>query len=483
MKLVQNPKFLMLLAFLAGASVMSLELCASRILSPGFGNGIYVWGSLIGVIMAALSVGYWLGGRMADNGHDPKILFKALIFSAIIISLIPTLGYSIVAVSTVLGLILGPLISSLIIFAAPMAMISTVSPMVIKYHTKKLSDVGGSAGQVFAVSTIGSIFGTFATAFILIPGIGTRATLLANALLLFAVGAIGLYDRWSTFMVVFLLPGIVYPPLYAQGEKTIYRTESAYNIISVLDDSSSRILKMNWDLQYLQSYMKKDGTLTGYYYDTFLIGPILAPGKNTLYLGLAGGVSINQLLNFYDITIDAVEIDPAVVNVAKEYFNVKEGDHLRIYVSDGRQFLKTSGKYDLIDVDVFNGADIPYHMVSTEFFNETSAHMTEDGLLMMNVLNDKGDRALTHAIAATMRQTFQSVYIVNSTTNDIVLAFKAKKTKEELSKTLQEGGQQRLSHIIDNFDKYAYEYNLQGGDIFTDDKTDIEEVTFNELKT
>ncbi|MFH0862625.1 MAG: fused MFS/spermidine synthase [Candidatus Altiarchaeota archaeon] len=478
----RSRAFLLGSAFLAGASVMSLELCASRILSPGFGGGIYVWGSLIGVIMAAMSLGYWIGGRWADDRKDPKRPYKALILSGIIVSLTPTVGYAIVAVCTYAGLIFGPLISSVMIFAAPMTLVSTVSPMVIKREARNLSTVGGSAGKVFAISTVGSIIGTFATAFLLLPYLGTRATLLSNALLLCALGCIGVYERNSALLAMFMLPGFLYQPPYLQAEGLIYRGESAYNIISVVDSPNSRILRMNWDLFLIQSYQNKNGPLTGYYFDNYLLGPPMSGGNKVLFIGMAGGVAVNQLLGFYDVDVDAVEIDPSVVDVAKEYFNVTEGPRLRIFVSDGRQFLKGSGKYDVIDVDAFNGADIPTHMSSAEFFKDAYGHLNDDGILMMNVLNIKNDRKLSHAVANTMKTAFPSVFLVNSSRNDILIACKGKKTKQQLTEGLTRANNPRMEPIIYNFNEYAVEYNQEGGDIFTDDKTDIEELTFEQMK-
>jgi spermidine synthase len=484
--LSKDMRFLMGVAFIAGSSMMSLELSASRILAPGFGGGIYVWGSLIGVIMAALSAGYVVGGRLADRINDTSILYKALVFAATYTALIPAFGKDVVVLSTLFGQVGGPIAATIALFAAPMALLSMVSPMVIRFRAEKVSTAGSSAGLVYAVSTVGSIFGTFATAFMLLPVIGAKSTILSNAVLLFAIGFLGLADKRSIPLVVIVASGIW---LTYNGQGTdyfggnlVYSGESEYNVISVYDSPQARILKLNWE-GAIQSYMSKNDVLTGkwtgYYYDCYLLGPLINDGRRILWLGMAGGTSTKQLLQYYDVDVDAVEIDGRVVEVAKTYFNVSEGEHLRIHTADGRQFLKSSGKYDIINVDVYTGGpDVPAHMATVEFFAEASDHLSEGGILMMNVIAFGGDRELADAVAYTVKQVFPSVFVIDLGGNSIIVASKEKMTEEELISRLGKNDKPALDEMIKTLKPKIRGFEATEGTLFTDDKSNIEEINF-----
>ena len=474
MDLAKNKFFLLFTAFAAGACMMVLELTASRVLAPSFGSGIYVWGSLIGVIMAALALGYYLGGVMADKSSE-RILFKNLIACAIIVSIIPAVGDLVAKLSTIGGLILGPIVSTVILFALPMTLLATTSPIVIKHSTNRLSELGLSAGTVYAVSTAGSIIGTFATAFVLIPAAGSRMTLILTAVILFLLGIAGVQKMKYFMVVVFLLPGLLYRLPVEKG--VIYQTESEYNVIKVLDEPDYRILKLNLDYG-IQSKVGKNDILTGGYWDYHSIGPLLTKTDRILWLGMCVGTSPRQLVHFYNVTVDAVEIDPKVVEVAKEYFGLNESDRIRVHVSDGRDYLRISGAYDIINVDVFSGGfDIPFHMATREFFQEAKDHMTEDGVLMMNTLAIKNDERVSSAVSYTLKQVFPSVFIVKIDENRMLLAFKKEKGIDEVKNSLK-AYDPKLSQIVNNTVANVREFNSDEGVILTDDKSNLDELTF-----
>ena len=476
MDLTKSKFFLLATAFTTGACIMVLELTASRILAPSFGSGIYVWGSLIGVIMIALALGYYLGGRVADSSGDIGVLFKNLIVSALLVSIIPVFGSMVVSISVIGGLVYGPIISTIILFSIPMTLLAMVSPMVIKFCTTNLSELGLSAGKVYAISTVGSIAGTFLTAFFLIPTAGSRITLLSTALILFILGSLGAYRVKYLTAFVFLLPGLLYQP--PAEDSLIYRTESEYNIISVLDYHDYRVLRLNYDYAIQSKSSKTEVLSGGGYWDYLNVGPLITKTDRILWLGMCAGVSPKQLSYFYNATIDAVEIDPKVAEVARDYFDLKESDEIKIHISDGREFLRTSGSYDIVNVDVFSGGlDVPFHMATEEFFQEAKDHMTEDGLLTMNAIAIGGDERVSNAIAYTMKQVFPSVFVVRIDQNRMLMAFKKHKTIEEIRGSLR-SYDPKLSTIVNRTLSNIYEFDSSDGIILIDDKSNLDELSF-----
>jgi spermidine synthase len=471
-----NRLFLLATAFMAGYCIMSLELSASRVLAPGFGSSVYVWGALIGVIMIALSCGYYLGGRLADKRGDLGFLYKYLIYTGIWVSWIAPFGTQMAGfLSIFTGLVAGSILSTIILFVVPMTFLSMTSPAIIKVYTRNLSTVGSSAGLIYSLSTVGSIVGTFLTAFVLLPAIGTKATMLANAVILFLFGLLGAFNRWNALMCIMLIPGFINPPV--DDSSMIYKAESEHNIISVYDYPEHRILKLNWEWA-MQSYMNKSGIVTNMFFDVYSVGPLLTDARRILYLGMCAGTSVKQLVHFYDVEVDAVELDPQVVEVAQEYFNLSEGDGLRIHAMDGRMFLRNSGRYDIINIDVFKTAEIPFHMATVEFFSECDDHLTDDGLLIMNVITVWGDDRVGRSISNTLRQVFPSVYVTNCGGNMLVFAFKQKKTRAELVKKLDGRRNPAIQETIECLREDLYEFKPAGEYLFTDDKSNIEELSY-----
>ncbi|MCX6694902.1 MAG: fused MFS/spermidine synthase [Candidatus Altiarchaeota archaeon] len=475
----KNNFFLLSTAFTTGACIMVLELAASRVLAPSFGGSIYVWGSLIGVIMVALAAGYYLGGWTADRSRGMGVLYKNLIFASVLVFFIYAVGDYVVRLCLAGGLIYGPIAATLILFTLPMTILAMTSPMVIKYSTEGMSELGISAGTVYAVSTAGSILGTFAGAFLLIPLAGTKMTLAVTGLTIMLTALSGLAVRKNSLVLLVLIPLLAYPQPIEKN--VIYKTESEYNIIKVLDFPDYRTLKLNYDYA-TQSKMMKDGVLDGEYLDYVNLGPLLTRTDRILWLGASVGDSPKQLSFFYNATIDAVEIDPKVIEIGREYFNFTENDEIRIHAADGRMFLRKSGTYDVINVDTFSGGfDVPFHMATKEFFQEASDHMTDDGVLTMNVLAVKDDERVSDAVAYTMKQVFPSVYVVKINQNRLVLAFKKWKTIADINESLT-AHDPRLDDVVKNTLSNIEEFKSDEGIILTDDKSRLDELTFDMMR-
>jgi spermidine synthase len=481
----QHRTFLLFTSFLSGASIMSIELCASRVLAPGFGGSIYVWGSLIGVIMAALSFGYYLGGKRADRSKDSNVIFASVLFAAVAVAVSMALSEPVVILATQLGIIWGPISASVVLFFAPMAILSMVSPAVIRFSARDMASIGESAGQVYAISTIGSILGTFATAFMLLPFFGTRMTLILNAVLLAGIGIAGLSGKKPTLYALLIIPCIIAVYQGASLSRVtgtlVYSAESEYNIIHVYETPEYIMLMLN-DENYMQTIMMKGEQLSGGYYNAMSVGPAINNAKRVLFLGLAGGTVVRQMHGLFDVKIDAVEIDPKVVEVARRYFGLKQDRRLRIHVSDGRQFVRTAGSYDIIAVDTFNGGNIPAHMASREFFAEMSDHLTEDGLVMMNVVNYDRSGTVADALARTMKSVFPQVFVVPMGGNSILIGSRSPRDEQYIKAMIRANDRPILKSVTGPMADALYAYDEPGMAALTDDKSDIEELTFNAMR-
>ncbi|MCZ6616155.1 MAG: fused MFS/spermidine synthase [Thaumarchaeota archaeon] len=430
--------------FIAGAIVMALEIAGSRILAPFFGNTIFVWGSLIGVVLAALSLGYFLGGRLSDR--SPSFFqFSVILLAAGISILVMSVASPLIleAVFSInLGDRYGPLLATSILLIIPGTLLGMVSPYAVKLSAEKLEKIGVTSGNIYSLSTVGSIFGTFMTVFILIPELGVRSILFALGLTLVAISLLGL-DNFGRGLVVIIILIASVPALplslgstFRSGD-LVFEKDSPYNHIEITDDhnSGTRTLRLN-GLRHSAMYL--DGSLdavfpyTDFFHLPFLFNPSI---KEVLFIGGGGFTGPKKFLSLYeDVTIDVVEVDGAVVNAAINYFNVTDDPRLNIIVEDGRIHLtKTEKKYDLIVLDAYSKTYVPFHLMTQEFFDEVQDDLSPDGIVISNVIASVvGDTSdIFRAQYKTIGTSFTNVYVfptIDSTgtvQNIMVLATKS----------------------------------------------------------
>jgi spermidine synthase len=430
--------------FIAGAIVMALEIAGSRILAPFFGNTIFVWGSLIGVVLAALSLGYFLGGRLSDRSpsfYQFSVILLAAGISILVMSVASPLILEAVF-SINLGDRYGPLLATSILLIIPGTLLGMVSPYAVKLSAENLEKIGGTSGNIYSLSTVGSIFGTFMTVFILIPELGVRSILFALGLTLVAISLLGL-DNFGRGLVVIIILIASVPALplsigstFRSGD-LVFEKDSPYNHIEITDDhnSGTRTLRLN-GLRHSAMYL--DGSLdavfpyTDFFHLPFLFNPSI---KEVLFIGGGGFTGPKKFLSMYeDVTIDVVEVDGAVVKAAIEYFNVTDDPRLNIFVEDGRIHLtKTEKKYDLIVLDAYSKTYVPFHLMTQEFFEEVSDDLSTDGIVISNVIASVvGDTSdIFRAQYRTIGTSFPNVYVfptIDSTgtvQNIMVLATKS----------------------------------------------------------
>lgn len=470
--------------FFTGAAIMAQELVAFRLFAPYFGYSIYVWGSMISVVMVALALGYATGGWIADRSQTDLPLYGLILTSAayqlgILFTVRPILRYF-----AHWGDFTGAMLASLIIFAPPMTAMATACPFLIRLlaHSGR---VGSVAGKIYAVSTIGGIAGILGTSFFLVPHLGTQKTLEVICVLSALIAVAGLARRApSTLLALGLIAVMLrFVPEAIWSQSTMWVAESPYNLVRVVRNGKWVILKLN-DEGGVHTIRDERTGWTGHYYDDFVLGPLLTPARRLLVLGLGGGGSIASTRRTApDIDIDAVEIDPKVVEAATRFFGMNPQDgKLRIHVADARPWLgRNSETYGLVHVDLYQGGPyIPFYLITVEFFEAVRAHMSPDGLLMMNLFDISREHELLVPTVATLKRVFPTVVVLSvGNGNRMLLAF-AKETSEasiraRLNNFEGDGG---IKHLARRAEAQIAEFQMPAGTtVFTDDFAPVEEIT------
>ncbi len=417
---VAAPRFLLGLVFLAGIGSMASEMCASRLLAPYYGSSTVVWANIIGLILASLSVGYWLGGLLADRRPSPSLLATLVLAAAAWVAMIPFvarpfLDLSIKGIETVsTGAVVGSFAASLALFAPAVVLFGMVTPFAIRLAATGVADAGRVAGRVFALSTAGSLLGTFVPALVTIPLIGTQRTLIGAALIL-ALAATPLLRRrvyGVAAAAVFALLLAVPPGAVRAQDGLLHEEESRYQFIQVVQSGQERRLYLNEGVA-IHSVWRADTVLTGGEWDMFLAAPPLLgrPAARVATLGNAAGTTARAFGVYYpEAEIDGIEIDPAVSAVGRRYFGLGDNPRLTVHTADARPFLKTSReRYDLILIDAYRQPYVPFYLATREFFELCRRRLRPGGIVALNVSTVPGDDRLARAVAGTLRREFPQV--------------------------------------------------------------------------
>jgi len=492
------------IVFICGAALMGLEIVAARVLAPWLGNSIFVWGSVISIVMVALSLGYWLGGQVADRYGSTRTLAPVIAGAGLFTVVVPPISAAILPWAADLGPRLGSLSASALIFFLPSLLMAMVSPLGVRLASAAgIEHVGRSAGGLYAVSTAGSIVGTLATAFWLIPvlsidpllvGIGLllsvtaaaatwlprkykdpalaedvrsgpeRSSQLHRVLGAVTLSAIAAGALLGTWVLVEVAPP---PEALSGGEKVLLRVDTQYHRIIVTETRDER--QLNFD-KSLQSAMRLDDPYASVhpYTDYLHLALALKPdADHVLALGMGGGTVTKRMWRDYpDMRIDTVEIDPVVVDIAKEYFELPQDERLRHIVQDGRRFVQTTDEtYDVIIVDTYYADAIPFHLTTQEFFEEAKQRLEPGGVIACNVIGSvKGSRSeLFRSTYRTIGAVWDHVWVfpvgigadgeMESYRNIIVLATEAGVAEDELRARISNRVGGRV--VIPGFDRYA----------------------------
>lgn len=402
-------------AFVTGAIVMSFEMLGSRYLNPYFGSGIYTWASLISTVLTALTVGYFLGGALADRTPSPAVLALTVIIGSAYLLALPSFAQAILEL--VLGSVddirAGSLIASLALMLFPVTLLGMYSPFAIRLLLRSPLSSGRVSGAVYGVSTAGSIVGTLGTTFFLIPAIGARAITLT-------LGTVGLVAglallalsrlerRASAALVVIALATVTALTTFpCQAESLIddairaamlkrpagriAHIETEYNDVFITKRQNQLVMSFQvkgWDYTESVANLTDPDDLPLRYAQVMSIAAVYPETpKKILMLGLGGGSISTYLGRFLpDATITTIEIDPGVINAAKTYFGLRETARMRYRSGDGRVFLnRNSELYDLILLDAYRGGYVPFHLLTREFYTLVKQRLAPGGAAAFNV--------------------------------------------------------------------------------------------------
>jgi len=500
---MQRNLFLYLTTFLCGASIMGVEISSSRFMAPYFGSSMITWTVIIGVILVAMSIGNFIGGRLADQDDPTRRLYQLILWASIWIALLPLLGKYLIASIAAASIaffpdqvvLVGSITSCILLFALPCIILGATSPCMIKAATRNLDNNGRVAGEIYGLSTLGSIFGTFLPTFFTIPLIGTDLTFYLFAATLCSLAVYHRLKQRSlsalpALIIVIALAAAGHRPIFAFWDNPLYEGESVYNYLRVNRQDDLTTLSTHVVLGTQSMHSSKPG-LTDLYFDLALLSHLCLDKHaddapiSTLVLGFATGTFAKLSRHFFPNTqIDGVEIDPEIVNLGKKYFDLKDED-AQVFIEDGRVFINRSDKkYSVVFIDAFHDVTCPFHMATREFFVQLRKNLADDGVIALNInMRSKLQPDLFTYLSGTVADVFPKAMVCAPPDfyNRIIFASNNERMFQILQKNaenldrehpLKQLVNQTLPHFSD-LEKSAF--------ILTDDLAPVEMIGFNML--
>lgn len=422
-----HAAYLLISIFISGAATLVLELVGTRVISPYYGSSLYCWSALITATLVSLAAGYALGGYWADR-RPALSLFAALACAGgAAAAIVPMARIPLLTVTTPLGIKLGALASALLLIAPALVLLSALGPIAVKLTTKGVATVGKSAGNIYAVSTLGSVMGAGLTGFILIPQFKISHILYGVAVSMLLLGACGYLLASAKKAcagpagLAILIAVLGLQPQQEEATNVLLNKESPYGQIKVMDFGGRRYLLVNGTAQSMAwaDSLESDSQ----YAQGMEWAALLRPqAKNALVIGVGAGLLPGALEKFYGLTADSVDVDPGMVDAAKTYFGFSPKG--RVFIEDGRTFLERSApRYDLVFLDAFAAESPPYHLFTQESFSIIRRSLGPDGILAVNLVtmvHDRGGRPWLAALK-TLRSVFPQVraYLASDAYDDL----------------------------------------------------------------
>lgn len=424
-----------LIVFISNACIMTIELVAGRLVAPYVGVSLYTWTSIIGVILAGISLGNYIGGKLADKWASRRTLGALFALAGLgsfsILGTVTLFGEAGLPRIAALPLVARMALYFASIFFVPSALLGAISPLVVKLTLQDLSKTGHVIGRIYAASALGSILGTFATGYFLVQWFGTRAILLGVGVILLVIAL--LIGQWTRDRIV---PAVAALALIAAAFLLPLRPvlagpclrETNYFCIKVREDiRDNRVTYMTLILDRLvHSYTAlEDPTQLAYGYEKvgaevleYLEG---RDGRiDSFFIG-GGGYTLPKYIEhvYPDSTIDVAEIDPGVTQIAHDMLGLRRDTPIRTFNEDARLFLTDldpARRYNLVMGDAFNDFSVPYHLTTREFNELVRRHLTDSGIYMLNLIDGK-ERQFVGAFLRTLRQTFDYLYLIPTSDN------------------------------------------------------------------
>ncbi len=481
----ESRPLLAALVFVVGAASLGAEIAAARLLAPYFGASTIVWANTIGVVLVALSVGYWLGGRYADRHPHMRGLCLLVLAAAVLIAAVPFaarpfLGFSVDAFDSVsVGGFAGSLFGVLVLVAVPVTLLGAAAPWAVRLAVADVEGSGEVVGRLYATSTAGSLVGTMLAALLLIPLLGTQRTFLVFALALATVAALGL--GWRFAAVPLALALAVSLPVgtikAADTGRVLYEAETVHEYARVVErPDGARVLELN-EGQAVHSLYRPGSYLTGDYWDAHLVLPFAGrsqPPRRIAILGNGAGTVARAFGHFFPETaVDAVEIDAELSELGRRFFDLRN-PRMRLFAEDARPWLRRApGGYDAIMLDAYRQPYIPFYLATREFFELARDRLAPGGVAIVNVGHPEGSTELERVLGRTMAAAFPRVLRFEVTpTNTLLLAGRGSVSASRLRDGAESLPPQLAPLALEAAEGLAP--RLAGGEVYTDDRAPVE---------
>jgi spermidine synthase len=454
-------------------------------MAPFFGACPSVWANSIAIVLVALSIGYWFGGRMADRHPTLPALCATVLAASVLMALVPFVADPFLSLSVEafdeysVGAFAGSLFGVLVLVAVPVLMLGSVSPWAIRLKMRAVEGSGEMAGRMYAISTVGSLLGTFAASLLLIPLVGTQRTFLTFALITAAVAALGLRRRYA--LVPLAIAALMAVPVGtvkgADDEaRVLHEADTEYQYARVVEyPDGERRLELNEGLA-IHSLYRPGTVLTGGYWDAFLVDPLLVrpdPPGHLAILGNGAGTTARAYGRYYpDTVIDAVEIDGELLDIGRRYFDLRPRSQLRLHTDDARPFLRrTDERFDAIFLDTYRQPYIPFYLTTKEFFALAHSRLRPGGAVLINVGHPRASDRLEKVLTATLGSVFAHVARDPvKRTNTILIASDTPPSRA----TLEQADVPADLRTLASDAAGRLQGPLRGGDVYTDDHAPVE---------
>jgi spermidine synthase len=472
--------------FAVGTATLGAEIAAARLMAPFFGASTIVWANTIAIVLVALSIGYWFGGRMADRHPTLPALCGTVLAASVLMALVPIVADPFLSLSVEafdsysIGAFAGSLFGVLVLVAVPVLMLGSVSPWAIRLKLQSVEDSGQLAGRMYAISTVGSLLGTFAASLLLIPLVGTQRTFLTFALITSVVAALGLRPRFA--LVPLAIAGLIAVPVgTVKGSdegRVIHEADTEYQYARVVEEpDGTRRLELNEGLATHSMY-HPDTVLTGNVWDGYLIEPFAVraePPGHIAILGNGAGTTARAYAEYFpDTRIDGVEIDGELHDIGKEFFDLRERPELELFTEDARPFLRRiDRRYDAIFVDAYRQPYIPFYLTTVEFFELARDRLNPGGVLVVNVGHPEESDELEKVLTATIGEVFPNIARDPlEDVNTLLVAAEGPVTADNLRSAAGRLPADLRPLALQTAGRLGN--RLTGGDVYTDDHAPVE---------
>ncbi|OLZ40215.1 spermine synthase [Natrinema saccharevitans] len=478
--------------FVSGVTSMGLEILAGRIIAPQFGSSIYTWGSIITVFLAALSLGYWQGGKRADTASNARMSWILLGTAGYVAIVVYASDQLLLSASTLpLPARYASLPAVLILFGPPTYLLGFISPYSAELSEKE--GTGEASGHVYALGTIGSIVGAGATTYFLIPTLGIDAIGLLFGFILvgtaFALTLPRVAPRPAAASVgialLLIVAGGVGPVAFDHRGDVVYETQTAYQDLEVIDDGDVRTLYLDGARHSAMDLEDPDRHVfeyTRYFHLPMLMTDDPDEVDDVLFIGGGGYTGPKDFERTYDVDVDVVELDPEVTQAAKDYFHLEEGENMTAHTEDGRIFLQeTDETYDLIVLDAYQKDQVPIHLTQLGFMELVEDRLSDDGVFLANVIAapSGAGSAFYRAQYKTIDEAFPSTYSfrtssLGSVQNIEVVATKADTEFTEADLAARNERRELGIDLSGEVDAYMDEPNTDDVPVLTEDHAPVD---------